>query len=63
MFGRHAAALSRQIAGLEAQLGTPLFERHPRLAPAGPPRRRPTRILRGYAELPVRLEPAVTAVG
>ncbi|MFN4118708.1 LysR family transcriptional regulator [Acidovorax sp.] len=25
-----ASALSRQIAGLEAQLGTPLFERHPR---------------------------------
>ena len=25
-----ASALSRQIAGLESQLGTPLFERHPR---------------------------------
>src|SRR6218665_680925 len=25
-----ASALSRQIAGLEAQVGTPLFERHPR---------------------------------
>ena len=25
-----ASALSRQIAGLEAQLGSPLFERHPR---------------------------------
>ena len=25
-----ASARSRQIAGLEAQLGTPLFERHPR---------------------------------
>jgi len=25
-----ASALSRQIAGLEAQLGTPLFDRHPR---------------------------------
>jgi cytochrome P450 len=51
--------LGAQLAWMEGEVALrALFERHPRLAPAGPPRRRPTRILRGYAELPVRLEPA-----
>ncbi|MDD7939408.1 cytochrome P450 [Actinomycetospora lutea] len=56
--------LGASLARMEGEVALrALFERHPRLAPAGPPRRRPTRILRGYAELPVRLEPAVTTVG
>ena len=55
--------LGAQLARMEGEVALrALFERHPRLAPAGPSRRRPTRILRGYAELPVRLEPAVTPV-
>lgn len=53
--------LGAALARMEGEVALrALFERHPRLAPAGPARRRPTRILRGYAELPVRLEPAVT---
>ena len=56
--------LGAQLARMEGEVALrALFERHPRLAPAGAARRRPTRILRGYAELPVRLEPAVSAVG
>lgn len=55
--------LGAALARMEGEVALrALFERHPRLAPAGPARRRPTRILRGYAELPVRLEPAVTTV-
>ncbi|GAA3385194.1 cytochrome P450 [Cryptosporangium minutisporangium] len=46
------AALAR-IEGEEALRR--LFERYPNLAAAGTPRRRPTRTLRGYDELPVRL--------
>ncbi|WP_285651047.1 cytochrome P450 [Actinomycetospora sp. NBRC 106375] len=54
--------LGAQLARMEGEVALrALFERHPRLAPAGPARRRPTRILRGYAEMPVRLEPAVSA--
>jgi cytochrome P450 len=30
-----------------------LFERFPRLTPAGQPHRRPTRVLRGYDAMPV----------
>jgi cytochrome P450 len=53
--------LGAQLARMEGEVALrALFERHPRLTPAGPPRRRPTRILRGYAQLPVRLGPAVT---
>ena len=56
--------LGAQLGRMEGEVALrALFERHPSLASAGPMRRRPTRILRGYAELPVRLEPAVTAVG
>jgi cytochrome P450 len=55
--------LGAQLARMEGEVALrALFERHPHLAPAGPAVRRRTRILRGYAELPVRLEPAVTAV-
>ena len=55
--------LGAQLARMEGEVALrALFERHPHLAPAGPARRRPTRILRGYAELPVRLEPAVARV-
>jgi cytochrome P450 len=46
------AALAR-IEGEEALRR--LFERYPALTPAGPGKRRPTRTLRGYDELPVRL--------
>ncbi|WP_073252819.1 cytochrome P450 [Cryptosporangium aurantiacum] len=46
------AALAR-IEGEEALRR--LFERYPNLAVAGRPLRRPTRTLRGYVELPVRL--------
>ena len=35
-----ASAISRQIAALEARLGTPLFERHPRGAHDRPGSRR-----------------------
>ncbi|MHC1558181.1 cytochrome P450 [Actinomycetospora sp. C-140] len=52
--------LGAQLARMEGEVALrALFERHPQLAPAGPARRRSTRILRGYAEMPVRLEPAV----
>jgi cytochrome P450 len=55
--------LGAQLARMEGEVALrALFERHPRLAPAGTPTRRPTRILRGYAAMPVRLEPAVTPV-
>ncbi|MEJ2888941.1 cytochrome P450 [Actinomycetospora aeridis] len=46
--------LGAQLARMEGEVALrALFERHPRLAPAGEARRRPTRILRGYAALPV----------
>jgi cytochrome P450 len=55
--------LGAALARMEGEVALrALFERHPHLAPAGTPTRRPTRILRGYASLPVRLEPAVTPV-
>ena len=50
--------LGAQLARMEGEVALrALFERYPHLAPAGAPRRRPTRILRGYAELPVRAHP------
>ena len=46
--------LGAQLARMEGEVALrALFERHPQLAPAGPARRRSTRILRGYAEMPV----------
>jgi cytochrome P450 len=42
------------LARLEGEVGLrTLFDRHPGLALAGEPRRRPTRVLRGYAQVPV----------
>lgn len=46
------AALARAEGRIGLQV---LFERYPDLAPAGTPTRRPTRTLRGYQTLPVRL--------
>jgi hypothetical protein len=44
------------LARLEGEIGLRrLFERFPDLVLAGPPRRRPTRTLRGYDALPVKL--------
>jgi cytochrome P450 len=51
--------LGAALARMEGEVGLrALFDRFPDLAPAGPPRRRPTRVLRGYAAMPVRLSPA-----
>ena len=48
--------LGAALARMEGEVALrALFERHPQLAMAGPAVRRRTRILRGYAELPVRL--------
>ncbi|WBB53548.1 cytochrome P450 [Verrucosispora sp. WMMD573] len=50
--------LGANLARLEGEIGLrSLFERYPDLALDGVPRRRPTRVLRGYDHLPVRLEP------
>ncbi|MFF3853968.1 cytochrome P450 [Micromonospora sp. NPDC002575] len=50
--------LGAGLARLEGQLGLrAFFERYPDAALAGVPRRRPTRVLRGYDQLPVRLRP------
>jgi cytochrome P450 len=46
--------LGAALARMEGEVALRrLFERFPRLAPAGQPRRRPTRVLRGYDALPV----------
>ncbi|MET7426560.1 cytochrome P450 [Dactylosporangium sp. NPDC005555] len=46
--------LGASLARLEGEVGLrTLFDRHPDLAVAGAPRRRRTRVLRGYASLPV----------
>jgi cytochrome P450 len=46
--------LGAALARLEGEVGLrTLFERHPGLAADGAPRRRRTRVLRGYASLPV----------
>jgi cytochrome P450 len=51
--------LGAALARMEGEVGLrALFDRFPDLALAGPPRRRPTRVLRGYASMPVRLSPA-----
>jgi cytochrome P450 len=56
--GRHFC-LGAALARLEGEVGLrSLFERFPRLALAGTGTRRPTRVLRGWASLPVRLTPA-----
>ncbi len=48
--------LGASLARLEARVGLRLlFERHPSLRVSGEATRRPTRILRGYASLPVAL--------
>ena len=44
---------------MEGEVGLrALFDRFPGLAPTAPPHRRPTRVLRGYDTMPVRLTPA-----
>lgn len=46
--------LGAALARMEGEVALRrLFERFPRLAPAGRPRRRPTRVLRGYDAMPV----------
>jgi cytochrome P450 len=51
--------LGAALARMEGEVGLrALFDRFPDLALAGPPRRRPTRVLRGYASMPVHLSPA-----
>ena len=56
--------IGASLARAEGRIGLQtLFERYPDLALAGPASRRPTRTLRGYASLPVKLgrsEPART---
>jgi len=48
--------LGSGLARMEGEVGLQaLFERFPGLAAADPPTMRPTRLLRGFAELPVRL--------
>ena len=50
--------LGAALARLEGEIGLrTLFQRYPDLALAGVPRRRSTRVLRGYDRLPVRLVP------
>jgi hypothetical protein len=48
--------LGAALARMEGEVGLrALFDRFPDLTPAGPPHRRPTRVLRGYDAMPVRL--------
>lgn len=52
--------LGAALARLEGEIGLrSLFERYPNLTLAGTPRRRPTRVLRGYETLPVSLGTAI----
>ena len=54
--------LGAGLAKMEGEVGLrALFDRFPDLAPAGPPHRRPTRVLRGYDAMPVRLTPATVS--
>jgi cytochrome P450 len=49
--------LGAALARLEGEIGLrALFDRYPGLTLAGEPHRRPTRVLRGYDALPVRLD-------
>ncbi|WP_308282881.1 cytochrome P450 [Pseudonocardia nigra] len=51
--------LGAGLAKMEGEVGLrALFDRFPALTPAAPPHRRPTRVLRGYDAMPVRLSPA-----
>jgi cytochrome P450 len=55
--------IGASLARTEGRIGLQtLFERYPDLALAGSPTRRPTRTLRGYQTLPVRLGPGRPAV-
>ena len=48
--------LGARLAKVEGEIGLrALFDRFPDLRPAGPPHRRPTRVLRGFDAMPVRL--------
>ena len=48
--------LGAGLARMEGEVGLrALFDRFPDLTPDGPPHRRPTRVLRGYDAMPVRL--------
>ena len=54
--------LGAALARMEGEIGLrALFTRFPDLAPAGPPHRRATRLLRGYDAMPVTLGTAVRA--
>ncbi len=54
--------LGAALARMEGEVGLrALFDRFPDLAPAGAPHRRPTRVLRGYDAMPVRLAATVDA--
>ena len=54
--------LGAGLARMEGEIGLrALFTRFPDLAFAGPPRRRETRLLRGYDAMPVTLGAAVRA--
>jgi cytochrome P450 len=56
--------LGAALARLEGEVGLRLlFERFPDLQVAGLPRRRPTRVLRGYEHLPVALRAPVRTTG
>jgi cytochrome P450 len=56
--GRHFC-LGAALARLEGEIGLrSLFDRFPELASSGPGERRPTRVLRGWAMLPVSLSSA-----
>ncbi|MEJ3654075.1 cytochrome P450 [Actinomycetes bacterium KLBMP 9759] len=51
--------LGAGLAKMEGEVGLrALFDRFPDLAQTGTPHRRPTRVLRGYDAMPVRLTPA-----
>ncbi len=59
--GRHFC-LGAALARLEGEIGLrSLFERFPELRPGGDGQRRPTRVLRGWSSLPVRLGPSALA--
>jgi cytochrome P450 len=59
--GRHFC-LGAALARAEGEVGLrTLFDRFPELTPAGPGARRPTRVLRGWASLPVRLGTATVS--